>query len=505
MTVPSQLLLDYQIEWMQDDSRVRIWEKSRRIGASWVCAAESVLDAAAEKGCDVFYVGFNREMTEEFISDCSSWATAIGAASSGVEETVIEDEANDILTYRIRFASGFRITALSSRPTGLRGKQGRVIIDEAAFHDDLAGLMKSAMAILMWGGRVDVLSTHNGIDSEFNRIIENSRAGRNKYSLHKTPFDEALKAGLYQRICMVLGTQWTKELERQWREELLNDYGDDADEELHCIPRRSGGTYLDRILLEKRMLPGQVLRFEAPPGFAAESDKHRQGFMQTWLDSMVAPALSRLPKGLMHSIGEDFGRTADLTVLAPCTINQNLTRSMTMVVELRDTPYREQEQAFNFVADRLPRFVYGALDATGNGQYLAERAWQRYGESRIECITMTDKWYAENLPPFKAAFEDKELTVVKDADVLTDLLSFQTIDGVPKLPAIRKTQIAKPGKSNKKKKRHGDAGLAMVLSHYASRQPIAQTDGYMSGSKRKQSETITSAGGRFGSQSGGIL
>jgi len=44
----------------------------------------------------------------------------------------------------------------------LRGKQGRVIIDEAAFHDNLEELLKAALALLMWGGEVRIISTHNG-------------------------------------------------------------------------------------------------------------------------------------------------------------------------------------------------------------------------------------------------------------------------------------------------------------------------------------------------------
>lgn len=61
---------------------------------------------------------------------------------------------------RFTFASGFEIVALSSKPRGLRGRQGYVIIDEAAFHDDLPEVLKAAMALLMWGGKVLVISTH---------------------------------------------------------------------------------------------------------------------------------------------------------------------------------------------------------------------------------------------------------------------------------------------------------------------------------------------------------
>jgi hypothetical protein len=65
----------------------------------------------------------------------------------------------DILAYRIKFASNHKVVALSSRLSNLRGKEGRAIIDEAVFHDDLSSLMKAAMVFTMWGGRVHVMST----------------------------------------------------------------------------------------------------------------------------------------------------------------------------------------------------------------------------------------------------------------------------------------------------------------------------------------------------------
>ena len=148
---------------MADQSPVKVFEKSRRIGISWAEAADDTL-YASEKGAgekrNVWYIGYNKDMALEFINDCANWARAYNLAASEMEEydEIDQEEIEGvvqekkILAFRITFASGWRITALSSRPTNLRGKQGRVILDEAAFHDDLAGLLKAAMALLIWGG-----------------------------------------------------------------------------------------------------------------------------------------------------------------------------------------------------------------------------------------------------------------------------------------------------------------------------------------------------------------
>ena len=39
---------------------------------------------------------------------------------------------------------------------------------------------------------------------------------------------------------------WTPEGETAWREQLVDEYGDNADEELFCIPSSSSGAYLTR-------------------------------------------------------------------------------------------------------------------------------------------------------------------------------------------------------------------------------------------------------------------
>ena len=134
---------------------------------------------------------------------------AAGEIEQTEEVFVQGDDSQAILAFVIRFASGWRITALSSRPNNLRGKQGRVIIDEAAFHDDLSELLKAAMALLMWGGQVHIISTHDSVDNAFNELINDCRAGKKPYSVHRITFEDALQQGLYQRICLRRGIDWT--------------------------------------------------------------------------------------------------------------------------------------------------------------------------------------------------------------------------------------------------------------------------------------------------------
>ncbi|AKO37029.1 Mu-like prophage FluMu protein gp28 [[Haemophilus] ducreyi] len=461
------LLLGYQQRWCADLTPVKVCEKSRRIGLSWGEAADSALFAASQKGMDTWYIGYNKDMAQEFIRDCADWAKAYGLAAGEIEETeeIFKegDEEKAILAYVIRFSSGWRITALSSRPSNLRGKQGRVIIDEAAFHDDLPELLKAAMALLMWGGQVHIISTHNGVDNPFNELVNEVRAGKKPYSLHTITFDDAIKDGLYQRICLRLGRTWSQQAQDEWVAEIRASYGDAAAEELDCIPRNSGGAWLTRALIESRMNADTPrLCLEKKDEFALQPEPIRNREIAQWCDENLYPVLTALPEKQRHFLGMDFARSGDLSVIAIGQEQSDLCLKNVLLLELSNIPFAQQEQIYFYIGDRLPRFSKAANDARGNGQSLSEKAFDRYG-AIVEGVMLSESWYREHTAPFKAALEDDTLfDIVKNDDVLADLRAFQVVKGIPRLPDKRTV-------GQNKTKRHGDAAIAYLLLHYAYR------------------------------------
>ncbi len=104
-------------------------DKSRRVGATWGVGADAVLTAGSartEGGMDVLYIGYNLDMAREFIDCCGMWAKAFMPACSEVSEFLFVEEGEkgaekSIKAFRITFASGFEIVALSSKPRSLRG------------------------------------------------------------------------------------------------------------------------------------------------------------------------------------------------------------------------------------------------------------------------------------------------------------------------------------------------------------------------------------------------
>lgn len=485
------VFLTYQQRLMSSVSHyaVTVVEKSRRTGYSWAAAAIAVMTASAVRsagGMDVFYMGYNLEMAREFIGYVGEWSTTLAAAASEIGEEIFTDPDHpekEIKAFRVQFASGHKVLALPSAPRSLRGMQGLVIVDEAAFHDDLDGVLKSAMALLMWGGKVLVLSTHNGDAHPFNVMVQDVRAGRLPYHLERCTLDDALGDGLYKRICLVTGKEWSPAAETAWRADLIQKYGSNADEELLCIPSQGSGAYLSAALIEARMQDGiPVLRLELPQSFLMMSESLRLTEINDWCERELKPLLAALDPKAPHVVGQDFGRKRDLSVIWPLAIGADLVMRTPFVVELRNIPHEAQKQILFYICDRLPRFRAMKLDAGGNGSFLAEVALQRYGV-RVEPVMLSEPWYRDNMPRWKAAFEDATIVIPRDRDTLDDHRLVKLVRGVGRVPDERTGE--------KDKKRHGDSAIASALAVAAAKeQPMEY------GYEGVPRETPRPAGGR---------
>lgn len=466
------VLLSYQKNWIGIRAPLKVGEKSRRIGLTWAEAADNVLVAASEKragGQTVYYLGYNQDMTVEYIQACAMWARAFNYAAGEIEEGIWPDEDPDkhIKTYTIVFPSGHRIVALTSRPSNLRGRQGVVVIDEAAFHQDLAELLKAALALLIWGGEVHVISTHDGTENPFNELIEEIRAGKRKGALFRCTFREAVEDGLYDRVCLRKGIPAVESERDAWVQDVYDFYGDAASEELDCVPSQGGGAYFSLALIESRTSRDvPVVRLKYPQGYETIPEHLRLAESQEWCERELLPLLSAIPSGVQSFYGMDFARSGDLSVIWPLLKEQDLRKRAPFVVELRNVPFKQQEFILFYIVRRLPNFLKGAHDARGNGSQIAEAAAVEFGFNRIEQVMLTEGWYRDNMPPLKAALEDDTLYgIPADKDVTGDVRAFRVVKGVARIPEKRTSE--KGGD-----KRHGDAGVALAMADFASRQDV---------------------------------
>ncbi|WP_375695521.1 hypothetical protein [Bartonella sp. AC66GZZY] len=469
------VLMAHQRAWIEDKSPLKLVEKGRRTGITFAEALDDTLIAAATVkagGDNVFYIGDTRDKGREFIGYVSNFARAITSHSGDVEEFLFSDQRADgstkyISAYRVRFASGFRVEALSSRPENIRGLQGIVVIDEAAFHQDVRAVLDAVNALLIWGGKIRVISTHNGVLNPFNELIREARAGKVPFSVHCYPFGVAVKNGLFKRVCAMKGEVWSLASEQQWEEQIRASYGvrlAAMRQELDAIPADQEGAALTRLQIENCCVPGiAVLRFACVDDFKNQSEHQRSVAAFAWCEKHIKPLHAGLDRRRQHVFGVDFARSGDATSIVVMEVGQDLVRRVRFMVELRNTPFDQQREILFYGVNGLPRLMGGALDARGNGAYLAEKAAQRYG-ALVKEVPLSQSWYGKEMPAYLEAFGDGTIVLPRDSDIVADHQALAYVNGIVKIPDNHRF------KGSDGFMRHGDSAIACALAYFASRQ-----------------------------------
>lgn len=477
---------DYQKDAVRlsHEHELLVIEKGRRTGLTWAFAGDDVVTAATQAGAggdDVFYIGPSFDMAREYIDACAGFAKAFMGIDALVGEYMFVDEDKErpgetrkIQAFRIDFASGFAIQALTSAPRSLRGRQGLVRIDEGAFHNDLQALLGAALPLIILGARVVIISTHYGVDNPFNLLIKEIRSGEREGHVLTIPFQLALDQGLYERIATIKRWALTQEAKDKWVAKIRKLLGSKAAEELDCIPSKSSGKWLAHDLIERaeeKGVPVIRLAIVDPEGvtpFTFWPDRERESFITTWCEDNLAPILGALDQSLAHGIGGDYGRYSDLSVI--WILQELMDRSWRtpLVVELRNVPFTEQLFVWRFILNRIRRKRVKA-DAHGSGATLVERLQQLFGTVMVEAIKALAPWWAVQGPPLHSRFEDDRIQIPRDANIAIDLRMVEMVNGAPRVPEARTKEKSEEGDATKDK-RHGDAAVALFHASAALRE-----------------------------------
>ena len=492
------ILLPYQetVPELNRQFPLLVYEKSRRIGLSYGVSPFAVMAAAAGlpggmPSQNIFYIGYNLDMAREFITYCADFSKAfdtvkvtlppesatldewrVNAAGDDLQHfpgDIVIDEAEGIFlfndgstkglkTLRIDYPNGKSIAALPSTPRAVRGKQGIFIIDEAAFHDDLEGLIKAVLAALMWGGSVIIISTHDGDENYFNQLITEIRAGKRSGHVERITINDALDQGLYKRICEVQGRDWSQDAQDKWLADLELAYGDAADEELHVIPSRGTGVYMPRAMIEaacSKLYP--VIKLTCPAQHERNDLEWRDAWIAEWLEDNIAPLIAAMDPDRLSYFGDDFARNNDLSVMAVGQFDAMATLTCRFIIEMRNVPFREQKAIRSYVIRNAPLFAKGNMDGRGNGQDMAEQLGDDFGHDQIEAIKATLATYLTGFPRLKSKIEDRMIIIPWAEGVIDDLRLIKLIKGVPMV-----VDHSNDKEDGKKAKRHGDAAIALM-------------------------------------------
>lgn len=455
--------------------------KGRRTGITFAVMLRKTLVAAARReagGDNVYYIGDTKEKGLEAIGYCARFARVIARAQgevSQIEEFLFEDQDPEtgkskfITAYRIRFASGHQICALSSRPANIRGLQGHVVIDEAAFHQNVQDVLDAATALLIWGGQITVISSHKGRNNPFAQFCRDIEAGRygEDAVVRTITFDQAVENGLYERVCWMKGEEPTAEGKAKWYAKIRNAYGvrkAAMREELDAIPRDGNGVCLPGVWIDAAMTEERpVLRLILEEDFVRKSKAERESFVADWIRRNVTPLLEKLPKDRTHVFGQDFARHRDFSLIVPITIEQTLKRTVPFVIEMHKVPHAQQRQILFAVARGLPRFGGGAMDAGGNGEGLAEDTADEFGHKLIHQLKLSRQWYGTWMPKLIQGFEDGQIDTPRDDNHQADLRAIEEVDGIAMVPALRTADLKEPDLM-----RHGDFAVALCLGWFAT-------------------------------------
>jgi len=367
------------------------------------------------------------------------WAKAFNIASTQSEELFEEgDEKKAIKVLTVSFASGFRIQALSSKPRSLRGKQGLIIIDEAAFVDKLDELLKAALAMMIWGGRVVVISTHNGVDNPFNQLLQDIRSGSREGGVLRITFNDAIAQGLWERIKLVKPK--TTPAKADWIKRVRGTYGENAAEELDVIPAQGAGSFIPPALIEA----------------AVHSDAGKPELYQN---------------GLTY-IGRDIARRRDLDIqMALEKVGPALW--VREQVRHQKAKFSVTRAAFNLLM-KTYRVVRAKLDQTGMGEVEVELMQDKYGESRVQGVLFTAASKLVLANGLKEQFENGTIFIPDDPAIKRALRSIKRQNGTGEM-----VKLVEDGTSDG----HGDEFWALALAVDAAALPYQKFE-YISESTR---------------------
>lgn len=422
------LFLKYQKDWLNDKSQIKIWEKSRRIGATYVQAYEDVRDALTlrlhGKPCDVWFSSADITAAKEYIMYCAHWAKVLNEVIKDLGEIVI-DEEKDVKALTIEFKNGARINALSSNPTQFRSKGGKVVLDEFAHHKDQQAMWTAASAsALIWGYPIRILSTHNGQNSKFYEFIEKINKGKFKWGLHRTTIIDAVEDGLADKI---LHKALTKLEREEWLNFIRENAGDEITwlQEYMCDPVDESTSFLSYALIESCELDNCLIPLATTTGD-----------LYTGMDIARERHLTAI---------ETLEKLGDVCYLRNSEVMQK-------------TRFKVQEDAlYNTLQHKNLRRAQ--LDTTGIGKQLGERAQEKFGKWKVEASTFTPAFKSELAYLLYTAFEDRLIRIPPDPDLRADLHSIKKF--VTKSGNIRFD-------SDNTTDGHGDRFWALALAYHAS-------------------------------------
>jgi len=220
----SKYFLPYQVKWITDTARLKLWEKSFRIGATWADGFANVRKRLQYPKRDYLFATKDWPSALEYMGACKQFCDVFKVAKSIVshgEESIRVPIRNsdgsdsgfteEVKIGVIKFDNGSRIIAFTSNPNAMLVYGGDVGIDEFPRHQRAQELYDIAQARVTWGYDLAMWGSHFGNDTLFYQIAMDARKGVGDWSHHFTTIEDAVAQGLVEKINETRGTSFTRE------------------------------------------------------------------------------------------------------------------------------------------------------------------------------------------------------------------------------------------------------------------------------------------------------
>jgi len=391
----SRYWLPYQLAWIEDGARLKIWEKSFRIGATHADAFANVRKRLRHAKRDYLFATKDWPSALEYMGACRQFCDLYRVGKSivshGVEEVrvpVFNAEGRDtgfteeVKVGQIRFDNGSRILAFTSNPNAMLVYGGDVGLDEFPRHQRAEELYQIAQARVTWGYDLAMWGSHRGNDTLFYQIALDARRGKGGFSHHFTTIEEAVRQGLVEKINETRGTTFTRE---QFIADCRQRARDEAtyQEAYMCNPKGGTACIVPWSQIELCMAPYEAERLHLEASqieqqfgrFAPAQREERARRIARFLEA----AFPRLFAGTArHNLGYDVAASGEGD-LAVVYVDEGAAEAATLRGLLT---FRTEDWDFHGVVLRhfLSRLtaVQGAGDKTGLGMKICWELEQEY-------------------------------------------------------------------------------------------------------------------------------
>lgn len=399
---PRAKFLPCQQKWVADNSRLKLLEKTRQGGFTWITSYRTVRETGrASNDLDSWVSSRDEGMAALFIADCRPWAAFFKIGAEDLGERIYEDgKGGTYKAYEFEFSNGRKIYSLSSNPDAQAGKRGRRIWDEFALNAHNRKLYAIGYPGITWGGGIEMISTHRGNLNFFNELVceIKDKGNPKKISLHTVTLKDILEEGflykLQERLAKINPEDDRLDMDETDYYNMVRRECPDEEtflQEYMCVPADDKAAFLEWDLI-------------------AAAEYRRD---EIWDQLDLHQAIGEL------YIGVDVGRRHDLTVI---WILEKIgswwfTRR---VIEMQNTRFAAQE-AILWPLIALPKTRRCCIDATGLGMQLAERAQERFSKYRVEAINFSAPVKEELAYPVRALMEERALKIPERKEIRADL------------------------------------------------------------------------------------